>query len=104
MEIIESPQTDSHVGEKGFGVCKSCGKKTIGKTNDLCSRCGGTNVAVLMGHPEMGDMFASKQEGWGKARWGYPAPKEALKNGHCPKCHAEIVSVGAWACPKCGKF
>ena len=49
MEIIESPQTDSHVGEKGFGTCKSCGKHTMGKTNDLCSRCGGTDVATLIG-------------------------------------------------------
>jgi ribosomal protein L37AE/L43A len=35
---------------------------------------------------------------------GFPGPNQALRNGHCPKCHMEIVVIGAWACPKCGKF
>ena len=43
------------VGEKGFGTCKTCGKKTMGKTNTLCSVCGGTPVHELLGMPE-GDL------------------------------------------------
>ena len=97
--------------EKGFGTCKSCGKKTIGKSNDLCSRCGGTNVATLIGlkydyHLDpvkhvLTDLHTGEVT---KDAKGFPGPKKGLKNGHCPKCHMEIVSIGAWACPKCGKF
>lgn len=36
------------VGEKGFGTCEVCGKKTMGKSNDLCSRCGGASPASLV--------------------------------------------------------
>ncbi len=97
--------------EKGFGTCASCGKKTIGKSNTLCFRCGGTDVATLIGikydyHLDpvkhtLTDLRTGQVTKYAK---GYPGPKKALRNGHCPKCHTEIVVIGAWACPKCGKF
>jgi hypothetical protein len=39
------------VGEKGFGTCEECGRKTMGRTNTRCSRCGGTPVHLLVGTP-----------------------------------------------------
>ena len=48
LDVTPADDLDYKVGEKGFGVCKSCGKHTMGKTNDLCSRCGGTDVATLI--------------------------------------------------------
>ena len=66
------------VGEKGFGTCKSCHKHTLGKSNDLCSRCGGTPVHKLLGIPQ-GDLphipFGVIERTWpnGMVRRGYPA-------------------------------
>jgi hypothetical protein len=80
FDIDEAPKapTDFKVGEKGFGTCKECGKKTMGKTNDLCSRCGGTPVHKLLGIPQ-GDLphipFGVIERTWpnGMVRRGYPA-------------------------------
>ena len=41
---LAAPRPKGKVGEKGMGVCSKCGKRTVGKSNDLCSRCGGTPV------------------------------------------------------------
>ena len=34
----------------------------------------------------------------------YPAPKQSLKNGHCPKCGQEIIIIGSQSCSKCGRI
>ena len=86
--------------EKGFGTCKVCGKKTVGKSNDLCSRCGGTSVEKLVGYEEK--TFTKKLPGWAKERKGYPA--RHYGNGHCPKCGMEIIIIGSQSCPKCGRI
>jgi hypothetical protein len=54
FDIDPAPKapTDFKVGEKGFGTCRACGKHTLGKSNDLCSRCGGTPVHEILGLPQ----------------------------------------------------
>jgi hypothetical protein len=39
------------IREKGFGTCEECGKKTMGRSNQLCSRCGGIAINDLLGIP-----------------------------------------------------
>ena len=97
LDVDDEPQTGTM--EKGFGTCSKCGKKTLGKSNTLCSRCGGASVESIVGYEEK--TITKKLSGWEKQRKGYPA--RHYNNGHCPRCHAEIFVIGG-KCPKCGEF
>ena len=90
---LAAPRPKGKVGEKGMGVCSKCGKRTVGKSNDLCSRCGGTPVHKLVGIPPLPEPRKKPMKG---------NLAQFFQNGHCPKCHKEIVVVGAWKC-SCGE-
>jgi hypothetical protein len=86
-DLQEGPKGDLgyKVREKGFGVCKSCGKHTMGKSNDLCSRCGGTPVIDLLGmkydyhlDPVKHTLTDLKTGKVTKDAKGFPAPKGRL--------------------------
>ena len=45
LDVNLEKTTEDFKMEPGFGTCSSCGKRTLGKSNTLCSRCGGASVA-----------------------------------------------------------
>jgi hypothetical protein len=79
------------------GYCSVCRARTL--EGDLCSYHGGRTANEIMSMPS--DAFLAKVGE--KMRWGYPAPREPLKMGSCPKC-GTTPSIIAGKCPKCRQY